>query len=86
MRKVTISSKGQISLPADLRCRYDLKKGDRLIIRETKEGITLEPVSGHPLVRMQGHFKPTEGKKLTDELINDREKERKNDRKRAVKP
>ena len=34
MLKVTISQKGQISLPAVLRKRYDLKRGDKLIVEE----------------------------------------------------
>ncbi len=76
MRTIKISGKGQISIPADLRRRYDLNKGDQLIVRETDNGIVLTPIPEHPLLSLRGCFKSTPGTKLTEELLNERKTER----------
>jgi AbrB family looped-hinge helix DNA binding protein len=38
MRKVKVSSKGQVTIPADLRKQYDIKKGDNLLIKKSDSG------------------------------------------------
>ncbi len=80
MYKVTVSGKGQISLPAELRKRYDLKKGDKLIIKETENNITLCPVGDHPVLQLRGKLKDDESKSLVEQLLEDRKKERVNDK------
>jgi AbrB family looped-hinge helix DNA binding protein len=43
-RKLTrIQEKGQVTLPADVRKRLGLKKGDLVAVRETPEGILITP-------------------------------------------
>ncbi|MFN7141672.1 MAG: AbrB/MazE/SpoVT family DNA-binding domain-containing protein [Limisphaerales bacterium] len=37
----TLSTKGQIVIPAEFRARKSLKPGDRLVIEETEDGILL---------------------------------------------
>ncbi len=76
MHKVKISAKGQISIPADLRRRYDLNMGDQLIVRETEQGLVLTPVPEHPLLDLRGCLKSQQGKKLTEELLDERRSER----------
>ncbi len=67
--KTTLSSKGQVVIPAELRKRYHLREGDTLLVREDEAGcIILEPkrrladgprqvtspVDGRPAFRMEG--------------------------------
>ncbi|HOD97361.1 MAG TPA: AbrB/MazE/SpoVT family DNA-binding domain-containing protein [Syntrophales bacterium] len=54
MRTLTVSAKGQIALPKDLRTILNLQKGDSLSV-DLKDGkIILEPVIGVP--RSQSWF------------------------------
>jgi AbrB family looped-hinge helix DNA binding protein len=55
MEIVTVSSKGQIVIPAKLRKRMKLKTKDRLIIAEKKGSILLKPVV--KLSAMLGKYK-----------------------------
>jgi AbrB family looped-hinge helix DNA binding protein len=59
METVTLSSKGQIVIPAGLRKRMKLKTKDRLIIAEGRGGILLKPIV--QLSTMLGKYKITEG-------------------------
>ncbi len=77
MQKVTLSKKGQISLPAALRRRFGLKQGDRLGIEEKGDTIVLKPLPEHPLLNMKGKFKAEGQTKLTVLLLQERQKERK---------
>jgi len=77
MQKVKISAKGQISIPAELRRRYDLNMGDQLLVRETEEGMVLTPISEHPILQLRGSLKTKQGKKLTEELMDERKSDRK---------
>lgn len=40
---VRVQEKGQVTLPADLRHRLGLKKGDLVAVTETPEGILITP-------------------------------------------
>jgi AbrB family looped-hinge helix DNA binding protein len=80
MKKVKISAKGQISIPAEFRRRYDLNMGDQLIVRETEQGIVLTPLPEHPLLLLRGCLKTKQGKKLTEELMDERKSEREKDK------
>ncbi len=44
MEVVTLSSKGQIVIPAKVRKKFSLKEGDSLVIVEEKDGIRLQPL------------------------------------------
>ena len=44
MEVVTLSSKGQIVIPAKVRKKFSLKEGDSLLISEEKDGIRLQPL------------------------------------------
>lgn len=41
---ITVSSKGQITIPSSLRRQYDLEEGDRLIAVPLEEGIMLKKI------------------------------------------
>ncbi len=44
MDVVTLSSKGQIVIPAKVRKKFSLKTGDSLVILEEKDAIRLQPL------------------------------------------
>lgn len=44
MNVVTLSSKGQIVIPAKVRKKFSLKEGDSLAIVEEKDAIRLQPL------------------------------------------
>ena len=44
MKVVTLSSKGQIVIPAKVRKKHSLKEGDSLVIVEESDGIRLQPL------------------------------------------
>jgi AbrB family looped-hinge helix DNA binding protein len=76
LSKVILSEKGQICLPAALRRRYGLQKGDRLTVEEINGAIVLHPLPRHPLLALRGKL-PDAGKaKLTDLLLQERAADR----------
>ena len=80
MHKVTISGKGQIAIPAELRRRYDLKKGDQLILRESEDSILLCPLDKNPLLTLRGKYKDDQAEALSKQLLDERTAERKKDK------
>lgn len=69
---VTVSSKGQIVLPAELRRKYDIQAGSRLAIVDMAGAIYLVPVSDDPLSELCGMFKDTPGFSSADFLAERR--------------
>jgi AbrB family looped-hinge helix DNA binding protein len=78
LQKIILSEKGQICLPASLRKRLGLQKGDRLTVEEADGAIVLRPLPRHPLLTLRGTLKGGGEEKLTDQLLQERtaEKER----------
>jgi len=72
MYRAKITSKGQVTLPAEFRSRLGLKPGDRIIIRETASGYVLEKdVTESPFSRFVGCLSDKEGEdpdKLIEEM------------------
>lgn len=54
MKALTISSKGQIAIPKEIRDVLDIKEGDKLTYKLDKGKIVLEPVINIP--RSQAYF------------------------------
>lgn len=48
MPVVTVSQKGWVVIPAELRKKYHLKRGDRVNVVDYGGGISLVPVLSHP--------------------------------------
>jgi AbrB family looped-hinge helix DNA binding protein len=44
MKFATISSKGQIIIPKELRAKYNLEMGTQLVFEETRKGILIRPI------------------------------------------
>ena len=49
----TLTSKGQITIPKELRERFNLKEGEQVIIIPTDDGIIVRP-SANPLRQVRG--------------------------------
>jgi AbrB family looped-hinge helix DNA binding protein len=45
MEVVTLSSKGQVVIPAKIRKKFSLKEGDSLVLVEENDGIRLQPLT-----------------------------------------
>ncbi len=72
---ITLSAKGQIVIPRKIREKYNLKKGDRLLVRDEDGKIVLEITERYPILELRGAFR---GKgSLTRALLEEREAERK---------
>lgn len=68
--QLTISSKGWVVIPADLRKKYDLKPGDKVNIVDYGGVLSMVPALDDPVRDARGLLK--EGGSLTDALLEDR--------------
>lgn len=72
MARTVLSEKGQIVIPAEIRSRRNLHKGDRFEIVEDGENLILKRVSRNPLLEMRGVLA---GTGALEELLRDHERE-----------
>jgi len=70
MATSTVSGKGWVVIPQELRQRYGLKKGDRVHFVDYGGTIALIPVGGDPVKKGCGMLK--EGTSLTEALLQSR--------------
>ncbi len=73
VKEITLSSKGQIVIPADLRDALGLEPGDRLLIRQDGQTLTLERRQD-VLEALEGKY-ATPGRSLAQELRAERRAE-----------
>ncbi len=79
----TISSKGQVIIPAELRKRLGLKKGIRAIWREDGGQLVLSTMA-RVLDEVQGSLKPRRDQpSMFEELLKERTREREREKKKA---
>ncbi len=58
MPRSTLTSKGQVTIPKEIRDRLQLKSGDGLLFLVDREGnVLMRPEGEHPLGRLQGLLK-----------------------------
>ena len=71
MTAATITSKGQVTIPADVRKRLGLGKGDRIEFIEIEKGVfAIRPITGD--VRgLKGLLKAPGGRPVTIEEMNE---------------
>ncbi len=74
MAIITLSKKGQIVLPSEIRRKYNLRQGDRFLVKEENGKITLQLFERHPLLGLRGTFKGETD--LTQALLQKRRLER----------
>ena len=66
----TIQENGQITLPAEWRRRYGLKKGDAVVLKETEEGLLISPKEAQILSLLDEIGESLKAKGITlEELI-----------------
>jgi AbrB family looped-hinge helix DNA binding protein len=70
----TISSKGWVVIPADLRRKYALKPGTRVILVDYGGVLTIVPAKADPIAEAMGMFK--DGNSLAQALLIERAQER----------
>ena len=74
--KTHVNAKGQIVIPAELRQKYRIKNGTRIIITDNGKEIILKPVTDEYFRKLQGSLKGKGGLKvLTGERSKDNAKE-----------
>jgi AbrB family looped-hinge helix DNA binding protein len=75
--RITMSSKGQFVIPAELRERLGLEKGTSANLTEEKGRLVLTPLTKKRLSEIRGFLKPAAGAPtMFDELFAERERER----------
>jgi AbrB family looped-hinge helix DNA binding protein len=81
--QTTISSKGQVIIPAELRERLGFKKGVRAVWKE-EEGRLVLTTFDRILDDLQGSLRPKPGQpSMFEELFKERARERERERKKA---
>ena len=79
--RITMSSKGQFVVPAELRERLGLEKGTAANLTEEKGRLVLTPLTRRRLGEIRGFLKPALGAPtMFDDLFAERERERKREK------
>lgn len=79
--RITMSSKGQFVVPAQLRERLGLEKGTSANLTEENGRLVLTPLTQQRLSAIRGFLKPRPGAAtMFDELFAERERERKREK------
>lgn len=71
--KVHVNAKGQIVIPVNLRRKYGIKNGTRIIVVDNGDSIVLKPVTEQYLKKLQGSLKGTGALKV---LVDERRKDK----------
>lgn len=78
--ETTLTERGQTVIPAEIRKRYNLKKGDKLIWLDTGKTITVIPAPPDIVAALEGSGK---GYKLTERLLAERKADYANEKIRS---
>lgn len=71
----TVSDRGQVSIPSEIRGHYQIKPNSQVAWLETPDGIFVMPVPEDPIASFRG-----KSKAVFDELMKSRKVERQTDR------
>ncbi|MDP9160817.1 MAG: AbrB/MazE/SpoVT family DNA-binding domain-containing protein [Acidobacteriota bacterium] len=74
--RTTISSKGQVVIPAELREQFGLKKGTAASWSEERGKLVLTPLTEMQLDGLMGFLKPVDGVSLFEASFEERTRER----------
>lgn len=77
----TITSKGQILIPAAIRSRHNIKKGTRFSFREKGDQIILQPMTDEYIAKFEGSFPHKGG--LLKELMKEKKRNIKKEAKKC---
>lgn len=67
---ITLSSKGQITIPSHLRERYDLDTGDRLLVVPMEDGIMLKKIELPSIEEFQKRVETRDVELSLDEIVD----------------
>ena len=73
MTLLTMSSKGQLVIPKDVREALKIKPKQKIILKRLKDRVELMPLPENPVEAFCGVFE--KGPSLTDALLTERKKE-----------
>lgn len=73
MQSVRMSTKGQIIIPARIRKKYGLKKGEKLVFIEEKDSVIIKPRT--KLTDLCGSVKPEYSMEEADKMIEEMRKD-----------
>ncbi|MFZ5923421.1 MAG: AbrB/MazE/SpoVT family DNA-binding domain-containing protein [Chloroflexota bacterium] len=71
--EVYATVKGQIVIPAELRRKYGIKEGTKIVVTDTENGINLRPITEQYIRELQGSLK---GTGMIAALLEERAKDR----------
>ncbi|MBI4755447.1 MAG: AbrB/MazE/SpoVT family DNA-binding domain-containing protein [Betaproteobacteria bacterium] len=61
MSEATVTSKGQVTIPADIRKALGLRAGDRVVFTRLEDGTTIMRAKTRSILDLQGMLKPMPG-------------------------
>lgn len=74
MQKVKVSPKGQVVIPKPLRDKFGIRKGDEVVVKESRRGILVMKREEDPLKAMIGLFEGKANRPST-EMVREIRKE-----------
>lgn len=84
MTETSVTTKGQMVIPAKLRRRLNIKQGTRLVLIEKSGEFVVRPITAATIDSMRGMLKTKSGEKTaTRELLDDRAEDRKREEARG---
>lgn len=63
MSEATITSKGQVTIPAEIRKAMGLTAGERVVFTQLDDGTTVMRAKTRSILELKGLLKPARGKK-----------------------
>ena len=73
----TVTSKGQLVIPARIRRRLGIRKGTRVAVHEEGSRLIVQPLTDEFLRKLQGWLKPAKGKRsMMDTLLAERHRKK----------
>lgn len=70
-----VQSKGQVTIPLEIRKKLNLKKGDRVVFLETEQGVVIQPAELVVSSALEAIGKELKGKGVTLEQLLERGRE-----------
>lgn len=83
MATVTVSSKGQIVVPKEIRDALDIKSGQKVLLKLVKDHAEIVPLPDDPVKGFCGIFE--KGSSLTKALLTERKEETRREEEKAAR-